>query len=69
MKANQTNSYKESHRELAGGVLKQARRDLQRWVHSSGQTIQKFGVLLASVSPSLLTMEPAEPSSLVQTLH
>ena len=31
MKANQTNNYKESQRELAAGVLKQAEQDLRRF--------------------------------------
>jgi hypothetical protein len=40
MKANQTNNYKESQRELAAGVLKQAEQDLQRF-HAAPGTIER----------------------------
>jgi hypothetical protein len=40
MKANDTDNYERSRRELADGVLKQAERDLQRF-HSAPSTIER----------------------------
>jgi hypothetical protein len=40
MKANQTNNYKESQRELAAGVLKQAEQDLRRF-HGAVSAIER----------------------------
>ena len=40
MKATQNNEYKESQRELAAGVLKQAEHDLQRF-HAAPSTIER----------------------------
>ena len=40
MKATQNNEYKESQRELAAGVLKQAGRDLQRF-HAAPSAIER----------------------------
>jgi len=40
MKANDTDNYERSQRELADGVLKQAQRDLQRF-HSAPSSIER----------------------------